>query len=172
VIFFLINCCLSIKSEILLQRRYKTKNMKKIYWLLGIAVLLASCNTKKDNTKDKAFVEEETVVVAEPLDVLNLPDINGIYEGELPTASGSGMEMKVTLSEGTYEVSITYIGKPDAPYVTSGEYTWDGEGSIITLTGEEAPNKYLVGENILTCLDTDGNIITGELADMYILKKK
>jgi uncharacterized lipoprotein NlpE involved in copper resistance len=145
--------------------------MKKIYWLLGIAVLLASCNTKNEKTKDKAFVEEE-VVVTEPLDVLNLPDINGIYEGELPTASGSGMEMKVTLSDGTYEVSITYIGKPDAPYVTSGEYAWDGAGSIITLTGEETPNKYLVGENTLTCLDTEGNKITGEFADMYILKKK
>jgi uncharacterized lipoprotein NlpE involved in copper resistance len=145
--------------------------MKKIYCLLGIVVLLASCNTKKEDSKEKTFVEEE-VVVTKPLDVLNLPDINGIYEGELPSASGSGMEMKVTLSEGTYEVSVTYTGKPDGPYVTSGEYIWDGEGSIITLTGEEAPNKYLVGENTLTCLDTDGNKITGEFADMYILKKK
>ncbi|MDR1200471.1 MAG: copper resistance protein NlpE [Tannerellaceae bacterium] len=147
--------------------------MKKIYCLLGIAILLASCNTKKNDTKDNAIVEEETVVVTEPLDARYSSNIDGIYEGELPTASAGGMNVKVILSGNTYEMSITYLGKPDAPVVeTSGEFTWNDESTIITLTGEEAPNKYLVGENTLTCLDADGNIITGELADMYILKKK
>jgi uncharacterized lipoprotein NlpE involved in copper resistance len=139
--------------------------MKKIYWLLGIAILLASCNMKKDETKDEVIVEEEIIVETEPLD--------GLYEGKLPTASGEGMEVKVTLSGNTYKKSITYIGKSDEAIETAGEFTWDNAGdSIITLFGEEAPNKYLVGENTLTHLDMDGNIITGDLADMYILKKK
>ncbi|MDR3142266.1 MAG: copper resistance protein NlpE [Tannerellaceae bacterium] len=138
--------------------------MKKIYWLLGIAILLASCNMKKDDTKDSVIVEEETIVVTEPLD--------GLYEGKLPAASGEGMDVKITLSGNTYAKSITYIGKSDEPIETSGEFIWDEGDSIITLVGEEAPNKYLAGENTLTHLDVDGNIIAGDLADMYILRKK
>lgn len=146
--------------------------MKKVYLLLGIAVLLASCNLKKDEAKDKVIVEEETIVVKDAHNAQNSLDVNGVYEGKLPTASGEGMDVKVTLSGDTYKKSVSYIGKSDKPIETSGKFTWDNTGSIITLVGEEAPNKYFVGENTLTHLDIDGKKITGNLADMYILRKK
>jgi len=45
----------------------------------------------------------------------------------------------------------------------------DGKGSKITLSDG---SKYLVGENQLFMLDNEGNRISGELAEHYILKKK
>lgn len=145
--------------------------MKKIYLVLGIAVLLASCSAKKEN-KDQVTAEAKTAIATESHNAQNSLDVNGTYEGKLPTASGEGMELKITLSGDTYKKSVAYIGKSEKPFETSGKFTWDKSGSVITLVGEEAPNKYFVGENTLTHLDTDGQKITGDLANMYILKKE
>lgn len=155
--------------------------MKKFYLVAGVAVLLlASCNTKKDEAKEVVAAEE--IVKVDTHNAQNSLDVEGTYagvlpagtfEGKLPTASGGGgMEVKISLSGDTYKKSVIYIGKSDKPIETSGKFTWDETGSIITLAGENAPNKYFVGENTLTHLDMDGNKITGDLAHMYILKKK
>jgi uncharacterized lipoprotein NlpE involved in copper resistance len=37
---------------------------------------------------------------------------------------------------------------------------------------KDSPNRYLVGENTLTQLDMEGNKITGNMADQYVLKKQ
>jgi uncharacterized lipoprotein NlpE involved in copper resistance len=143
--------------------------MKKIYLLLGIALLIASCNTKKSDAQGNAVVEEE-IVGDVPMNAL---DVDGIYVGTLPTASGEGMVVEVTLSGNTYKKTVTYVGKSDEPIETVGEFVWDDvSGPIITFIGEEAPNKYIIGEDRLISLDMDGEIITGDLADMYVLKKK
>ena len=53
-----------------------------------------------------------------------------------------------------------------------GKYTWNAAGNTIILDGvKDAPNQYFVGENTLTQLDMEGNKITGDMADLYILKK-
>jgi hypothetical protein len=156
---------------VIIQNKDNTKDMKKIYLLLGIAFLIASCNTKKDGAKENSTtIVEEEIIGAAPMNAL---DVDGIYVGTLPTASGEGMEVEVTLSGNTYKKTVTYVGKSDEPIVTVGEFIWDdASGSVITFIGEEAPNKYFIGENTLTSLDMDGEIITGDLADMYVLKKK
>jgi hypothetical protein len=38
--------------------------------------------------------------------------------------------------------------------------------------GNGFPPYYKLGENTLTHLDLDGNVITGDLADDYVLKKQ
>ena len=47
----------------------------------------------------------------------------------------------------------------------------DKTGSIITLNIKDISPHYKVGENTLTQLDLDGNEISGELAENYILRK-
>ncbi|MDR1161755.1 MAG: copper resistance protein NlpE [Tannerellaceae bacterium] len=144
--------------------------MKKIYLLLGIAILIASCNTKSGSTKEENAVEEEEIIGDTSMNAL---DVDGVYVGILPTASGEGMEVVVTLSGNTYKKTVTYVGKSEEPIETVGEFIWDdASGPIITFVGEEAPNKYIIGEDKLISLDMDGEVITGDLADMYVLKKK
>lgn len=51
----------------------------------------------------------------------------------------------------------------------TGTAVWDAQGQKITLADG---TQYLVGENQLIMLDTEGKRITGELAANYVLKKK
>ena len=61
------------------------------------------------------------------------------------------------------------MGKDESIFKVAGKFDWDGKGSKITLSDG---SKYLVGENQLFMLDNEGNRISGELAEHYILKKK
>ncbi len=155
--------------------------MKQIYFLACALLLLAGCNNRQNNAQGRTAVMEEDVTVVDTHNAQNSLDVNGTYsgtlpagtfEGELPSASGPGMDVKITLSGDTYRKSIKYLNQPDTTFESTGRFTWDQNGSIITLQGEEAPNKYFVGENQLYHLDMDGNRITGDMADHYILRKR
>lgn len=150
--------------------------MKSLFLFLIAAFLFSSCNTKKE----EKYQKEENSVEQAAKDTHNARSsldyegtYQGVYVGDLPTASGSGMIVTVDLSNGKYVKTIQY--KDDTTkevYKTEGNYKWNKEGNKITLEGEEAPNSYLVAENKLYHLDMNGDRITGELADHYILKKK
>lgn len=147
--------------------------MKRIYLLFATVAILASCNTKKDEPREPEEIKiEETIVADNTHNAQTSLDYVGTYKGTLPTASGSGMEVTVTLTDSTFQKTISYVGKSDKPIETKGKYTWDETGFVITLEGEDAPNKYFVGENTLYHLDMDGKKIEGELAPQYILNKQ
>lgn len=56
--------------------------------------------------------------------------------------------------------------------VQKGQYTWDRNGTVITLEGAKGiPAKYFVGENHLRQLDKNGKQHQGEEAASYILRK-
>ena len=96
----------------------------------------------------------------------------GTYTGKIPTASGEGMIVSITLSDSTYVKSTEYVNKKNSKSEEKGKYTWNAAGNTIILDGvKDAPNQYFVGENTLTQLDMEGNKITGDMADLYILKK-
>ncbi len=155
--------------------------MKRFYLLLGIAVMIVSCNNNQKSRMDDPTVFEEDVVEVDTHNARNSLDVDGTYtgtlpagtfKGTLPSASGEGMEVTLTLNDDTYKISTKYVSHPEQTFESSGKFTWDQNGSIITLENEETPNKYFVGENQLYHLDVNGNRITGDLADRYILKKK
>ncbi|GHB72527.1 hypothetical protein GCM10007390_28240 [Persicitalea jodogahamensis] len=97
----------------------------------------------------------------------------GTYKGMLPCADCAGVETVITLNEdGTYAKKTTYLGKGGKnTFEEKGKYSWNSAGQYVILKGQEAPNQYLVGENILTQLDISGQKIEGDLAAMYVLKK-
>ena len=103
-------------------------------------------------------------------------DWAGIYTGVIPSAGGMGINVKFTLNtDETYTVEYQYIGKSDEIFPRTGTFTWNPEGDTIILDSintDDFPSYYKLGENILIQLDLEGNIITGELADHYILKKE
>ncbi|WP_373496726.1 copper resistance protein NlpE [Aquiflexum sp.] len=151
--------------------------MKTIkYFLLFIltgSLAIASCQ-KSTNQDDliiddemfEEFIDHHTAEIS--LDYL------GIYHGVLPCADCEGIEVTLELGPGdSYTRKTTYLGKDDNKvFESAGTFSWNGAGNTITLNEEELPNQYFVGENVLIHLDTEGNRITGDLADNYELNKK
>lgn len=152
--------------------------MKKLFVMIAAMAVLYSCggNSQKDKeAEEKASVSEFSDIaknVSDEHNAKNSLDYEGTYTGKLPTASGEGMIVSITLNDSTYIKKTEYINKKDATFEEKGEYTWNDKGNTVILNGvKDAPNQYFVGENTLTQLDLDGNRITGETADLYILKK-
>ena len=100
-------------------------------------------------------------------------DWNGIYKGTIPCADCEGIQTELTLMEdGSFERRTTYLGKDGETHSDSGNFTWNDAGSTVTLTlGDGETQQYQVGENMLFHLDREGNRITGDLAENYILMK-
>jgi uncharacterized lipoprotein NlpE involved in copper resistance len=97
---------------------------------------------------------------------------DGVYTGTIPAADGEGIDVRLTLNlDETYEIRYEYIGKSSG-FTEKGNFTWDEDGAVVTLDSRDLPPHYRVGENMLTQLDMEGNEITGDLADNYLLHKK
>lgn len=150
--------------------------MKKSLLLatVGFVILFASCNSGQKKEASKATENEtEQTIIVDIHNAQNALDYQGVYQGTLPTASGSGMLVTVTLSDGMYQRAIEYIDENDKPFISKGTYTWDeNKNSVITLIGADVPNQYFVAENKLYQLDIDGKRIEGDMADMYVLNKQ
>lgn len=102
---------------------------------------------------------------------MNSVDWPGDYYGVLPCADCEGIETQLQLKiDKTYTLRTRYLGKEQAVQVSTGHFTWNTEGSKITLS-KQNPGMYQVGENQLFHLDQSGNRISGNLADNYILRK-
>jgi len=100
-------------------------------------------------------------------------DWEGTYKGVLPCADCEGIQTEVSIARnGTSLVRSLYLGKSDRVFVEEGSFSWDREGRTITISGNKGSiTRYLVGENRLIMLDSQGNRITGQLADRYQLDK-
>lgn len=100
-------------------------------------------------------------------------DWNGNYLGVLPCADCEGIETLVALAkENTFRMVTKYLGKSELENVYKGNFEWDESGNKIKLLGiDGSPSIYQVGENKLIQLDMEGNRITGDLSEKYILEK-
>jgi uncharacterized lipoprotein NlpE involved in copper resistance len=100
----------------------------------------------------------------------------GVYTGIIPSASGEGINVRITLNaDETYTVEYQYIGKSDEIFASTGKFTWNPEKDTIIMNSEregEPPSYYKIGQKVLIHLDIEGNIITGQLANDYILMKQ
>ncbi len=97
-------------------------------------------------------------------------DWPGSYAGVLPCADCPGINLKLTLgADGQYELSRQYQDRQARPDIVRGRFQWlPGDGGI-QLEGDGS--RWRVGENRLFMLDTNGQTITGPLAEHYILKR-
>ena len=100
-------------------------------------------------------------------------DWSGVYTGTIPGADVSEINVRLTLNQDlTYELKYEYVGKGD-PANWTGSFQWDDSGDVVILSGiEEAPSQYKVAENKVIQLDMQGQPISGELADNYVLQKE
>lgn len=137
--------------------------------LLFILVSLCSCANKSKTPTETL----EEVITVDSHNSQNSLDWDGVYRGITPCADCSGIETIIELKKDlTYTIKTKYLGKfKKNTFDEKGTFTWDKGGSIIIISGT-SPQKYFVGENTLTHLDMDGNKITSDFAEMYILKKQ
>jgi len=135
-----------------------------IITILVISFSLLSCNfsEKKNHSISQMSASNSRDSV----------DWDGTYSGMIPCADCEGILVTITLNQNaTYEMTMSYLGK-DFEFTSAGSFFWNDRGSIITLDKEDEGMKmFQVGENILFLLDIDGNRITGQFADQYILRK-
>lgn len=145
--------------------------MKKslLFILLAAAVAFTSCKTSKQTSAPKS---PGNIIVGDNSQTsLDWP---GVYTGTLPCADCEGILTSITLNADlTYKRATTYKGKTVTPFIETGKFTWDKGGSSITLQNKDnsGPSRYLVGENHLKQLDMQGHVVTGNLADLYLLYK-
>lgn len=102
-------------------------------------------------------------------------DWQGIYTGTTPCADCEGILTLVKLnSDLSYIHKTKYLGKDETIFGTTGNFAWSDDGSTVTLienTGKHTDPSFLVGENILFMLDSEGKRVTGVLEEMYKLHK-
>ena len=116
----------------------------------------------------------------------NSLDWAGVYQGIVPSASGMGIQVQLVLQQDeTFLLRYEYLtgeepipeigsfgwGKQDVDALASGSFEWDEAGNVVRLDVENWPPYFQVGEGRLTQLDMSGNLITGDLAENYVLTK-
>lgn len=138
------------------------------YILLSFGIItLTSCNSEKK----KEVPQEEIPTEAIGDNSMTSLDWDGTYEGTLPCADCKGIKTIVTLNkDNTYVAKEVYQGRDSLPVETKGTFEWDKAGQTISFSDKDR-HSYFVGENTLTHLDKDGNKVTGNLKDTYILNK-
>ncbi|MBF0760629.1 copper resistance protein NlpE N-terminal domain-containing protein [Dysgonomonas mossii] len=144
--------------------------MKKLLIAIAVVGLMYSCggSSQKPQEEPKA----DSTLIADTHNARTSLDYMGSYTGKLPTASGEGMNVTIELGDSTFVKKTQYVGKKET-FEEKGKYSWNNEGNTVILEGiKDAPSKYFVGENTLTQLDMEGKKITGDIAELYILKKQ
>jgi uncharacterized lipoprotein NlpE involved in copper resistance len=111
--------------------------------------------------------------INDPHNSKNSLDWAGFYTGTIPSASGTGIDVRLMLSQDeSFVLRYEYRDKPDQ-YNWVGSFTWDKKGEIVILKiNKDTPPYYKVEENRLIQLDRKGKPITGDLADNYVLTKE
>ena len=104
----------------------------------------------------------------------NSTKYEGTYTGTMPCADCTGIDTEITINDGKYIIKRTYLGTENMEqnmFIESGSYTWNKETKVLTFDNDPE-QRYLLRDNTLVALDQDGKEVTGDLASLYILKKK
>jgi uncharacterized lipoprotein NlpE involved in copper resistance len=143
---------------------------RKIVFVLSIACLLFglnACTLKGGSSSNQSQV-------AAGNNAKTTAGWVGTYSGVIPCADCPGIETKLSLkADNTYRITRKYMEKNDE-VVQEGTFVLNSAGNMITLGNmdkDKYPTMYRVSDNYLRQLDLEGNVINGDLADKYILKK-
>jgi copper homeostasis protein (lipoprotein) len=103
-------------------------------------------------------------------------NLAGLYLGYFPCNDCKGIRTTLALNgNGTYVYISLYTGKSDREVIEKGRFSFGENGDTLVLTpkkGSTTTQQYLIDDDMLVKLDEDGNRITKDGADGYILKRK
>ncbi len=134
------------------------------------AIMVVGCTNKQQQaaTEQQNLPTQTTTKTVEK-------SIYGTYEGTLPAADCEGIKTTLTIREdSTYCLISEYLGsKADNPIETNGIYHILNKDLIELITPSSGTKTYYkILEDAVTLTDSTGIPNKGELADLYILKKK
>lgn len=139
-----------------------------------IAIVFAGCqNTNTANTTEStdSIPSLDSVSMHDEHTSETALDWAGTYQDTIPCADCPGILTTVKLYEdGTYAYNAEYLER-NTTLQDTGRFMWHNNGSVVHLKGKDIDTKYKVGENVLFQTDENGNIIEGEIADLYTIKK-
>ncbi|MDM1298200.1 copper resistance protein NlpE N-terminal domain-containing protein [Empedobacter falsenii] len=145
--------------------------MRKLFVLCAFtSILFTACEKKTESTPT---TENTSLQKIDDSTSQSAVDWDGTYEGVIPCADCEGIKTELTLNQdNTYTLTEEFLDK-NLKVENQGNITWTKDGGSISLKMKDDEYKrYKVGENILFQLDSEGNEITGALAQNYQLKKK
>lgn len=142
------------------------KIIKPFLALSLIALIFMACRP--------VFAESDSPAVAPPTKKsLNL---SGLYLGFYPCADCKGIRTTLALNNNNSYVYISlYVGKSEREIIEKGKFSIGEDGNTLVLTprkGSTTVQKYIIEDDMLIKLDEDGERITKDGADGYILKRK
>jgi len=144
--------------------------------ILLSATVIASCHSSTNNrqTTDDSSAHSAEEVVSTDVDTQDVQAILGTYSGTLPCADCGGIQTELILNEdSSYKLTKKYVGKNERAFENSGNWTFNEDNKIITLSDiEDASDQYKVEKNSLRYLDKEGKEVKGVLADEYVLLKE
>lgn len=143
--------------------------MKKFSLLFIFCLAVVSCKDKNNEetaTESTNFEDHHTAQ--------NSLDWSGTYYGELPCADCDRIETELTLKDDLqFELIENHI-KNDSVHSTKtqGKFVWEGNHIKLNNIPEGSrPAQFKVVENAVVQLDLNGNVIEGEMSDLYRLNK-
>lgn len=144
-----------------------------IHILLAILILVFASACNNNTSSNKSTENSATENAANAHNSRNALDWFGTYTGVVPCADCEGIETEIVLNQDeTFVKKTKYLGKSEDVFESTGNIEWSNDGNAVSLTNSDgSKTTYKVGENQLIMLDTEGNIISGDLANNYILKK-
>jgi uncharacterized lipoprotein NlpE involved in copper resistance len=163
--------------------------MKHLAYIVFVFLLLACGNAQQEVSTTSTDTTPATTPIIDsgffPSDSIGAEgtastalDVAGTYKGMLPCADCEGINTTLQLNlDSTFVLKTQYEGKANSNPDSYREQTVQGSwkwvtGNVIELSNvKDAPNRYFVSENKVIQLDMQGNKITGNLADKYILTK-
>ena len=143
--------------------------MKKLICILSFySLLLWACNnTANNNIPTDDSVKTKSVVI----DSIALK-ATGIYGGFVPCADCEGIITYLLLNpDMSYRLEETYYKKDEKVFRTNGSWKID-KGRIVLYDNNEIKLSYLIDGDKIWQLDSEGNRISGNLGDKYVLAKQ
>lgn len=143
--------------------------MKNWIGLLGFSsLLLSACNnTANTDTANKDSAKVQVAVV----DSVALKTA-GIYGGFVPCADCEGIITYLSLNpDMTYKLEETYYKKDEKVFRTASSWKMEN-GKVVLYDNGKVKLSFLPEGNKLWQLDHEGNRISGNLGDKYVLNKQ
>ena len=139
-----------------------------IYFLSFYSLLLYACN----NSGNKSISSDDSVKVkSTSIDSLALK-ATGIYGGFVPCADCEGIITYLLLNpDMSYRLEETYYKKDEKVFRTNGNWKME-KGKIILYDNNEVRLSFLTDGDKIWQLDSDGNRISGNLGNKFVLNRQ
>lgn len=119
-------------------------------------VIIISCSPEEN---DQVQTSEE------------LQPLPRIYSGIIPCASCPDIDYTLQIKADSVEEISYYLERLETPIVKKADWKVSGDTLSITFSDDFTRKHYLISDSTLTLLNQDGDRITGELAEQYVLQR-